>query len=207
MSLSEQPREAILELDIKKLDSDNGVENTLAKLDTLCLKDEHCSACEAFEKFEKFTWPSYMSIGDYIIEFEKLYTKIKDFDMILPDAVLAYRFLSNANIWTHHKELARATLSELKYDDNMKEKLRKIFSNPKIFLSDTKSEPCIKVESPDDTSPTYYKKGNFNRGLYQGRFNKASSFRNSNAGSYDKNFNVKSKKRNLVNKWWWDYQI
>ena len=39
-----------------------------------------------------------MSIGDYIIEFEKLYTKIKDFDMILPDAVLAYRFLSNANI-------------------------------------------------------------------------------------------------------------
>ena len=55
LSLSEQPREAILELDIKKLDSDNGVENTLAKLDTLCLKDEHCSACEAYEKFEKFT--------------------------------------------------------------------------------------------------------------------------------------------------------
>ena len=34
------------------------------------------------------------------------------------------------------------------------------------FVSDTKSEPHIKVESPDDTRPTYYEKGNFNRRPY-----------------------------------------
>ena len=39
-----------------------------------------------------------MTIGDYIIEFEKLYTKIKNFDMALPDGVLAYHFLNSANI-------------------------------------------------------------------------------------------------------------
>ena len=80
--------------------------------------------------------------------------------MTLPDGVLAYRFLSNAYISAHYKELARATLSELKYD-NMKEQLKKIFSNPKTFVSDTKSEPYIKVEPPDDTSPTYYQKRTF----------------------------------------------
>ena len=83
--------------------------------------------------------------------------------MTLPDGVLAYHFLNSANISAHHKELARATLSELKYD-NMKEQLKKIFSDPKFFVSDTKSEPYIKVESPDDNSPTYYQKGNLNRG-------------------------------------------
>lgn len=40
----------------------------------------------------------------------------------------------------------------------MKEQLKKMFSDPKLFASDTKSEPYINVESPDDISPTYYKK-------------------------------------------------
>ena len=196
--LSGQPREAILELDIEKLNSGNVVENIIAKIDTLYLKDVHCSAYEAYEKSEKYTRPSHMSIGDYIIEFEKLYTKIKNFDMTLPDGVLAYRFLNSANISTHYKELARGPL-ELKYD-NMKQQLKKIFGNPKIFVSDTKSELYIKVESPDDTYPTYYQKGNLNRGLYRGRFNKANSFRNSNVGSYNRNFNRKSRKTYSVNK-------
>ena len=34
----------------------------------------------------------------------------------------------------------------------------------------------------------------------EGCFNKANSFRNSNAGSYNRNFNIKSRKTNPVNK-------
>ena len=79
----------------------------------------------------------------------------------------------------------------------MKEQLKKIFSDAYIFVNDTKSESYIKVESLDDTSPTYYQKGNFNIGLY---FNRANSFRNSNAGSYNKKFHKKSRKTNPVNK-------
>ena len=63
-----------------------------------------------YEKFEKFTQPSHMSIGDYITEFEKLYTKIKNIDMTITDGVLAYHFLNSANISTHHKELATESL-------------------------------------------------------------------------------------------------
>ena len=51
----------------------------------------------------------------------------------------------------------------------MKEQLKKIFSDAYIFVNDTKSESYIKVESLDDTSPTYYQKGNFNIGLYFNR--------------------------------------
>ena len=141
-----------------------------------------------------------MLLGDYIIESEKLYTEIKNFDMTLNYGFEVYHFLNSANISIHHKELARTTLSKLKYN-NIKEQLRKIFCDPKVFASDTISEPDIKVESPDDSSPTYYQKGNFNRGSYQGRFNKANSFRNSNSGSHNRNFNRKSGKRNPVNKY------
>ena len=77
--------------------------------------------------------------------------------MPLPDGALAYHFLNSANISTGHKELVKTTLPNLKYD-NMKEQLKKMFSDPKLFASDTKSEPYINVESPDDISPTYYKK-------------------------------------------------
>ena len=119
--------------------------------------------------------------------------------MSIGDGVLAYCFLNSANISTHHKELARATLSELKYN-NINEQLKKIFSDSKFFVSDTKSEPYIKVESTDDTSPIYYQKGNFNRGSYRGCFTKAISFRNSNTGSYNRNFNIKSRKANPVKK-------
>ena len=83
----------------------------------------------------------------------------------------------------------------------MKEQLKKIFGDLKTFVKIfAKSEPYTKVESPDDTSPTYYQKGNFNRGSYQGRFNMANSFRNSNSGSYNNNFNGKSRKTNSINK-------
>ena len=64
-----------------------------------------------------------MTINNYIIEFECLYQKTKNYDMGLPD-VLAYKFLINANMSEYHKELVQATLSELKYN-TMKEQLKK----------------------------------------------------------------------------------
>ena len=40
----------------------------------------------------------------YIIQFEKLYTKIKAHDMTLPDGVLAYRILNSANLVIEDKK-------------------------------------------------------------------------------------------------------
>ena len=57
-----------------------------------------------------------MVINNYILEFDRLYHKIKNYDMSIPDGVPAYKLLNNANIPKHHKQLVRVTLSEFKYN-------------------------------------------------------------------------------------------
>ena len=96
-----------------------------------------------------------MTIKNSIIEFERLYHKIKNYDMGLPDGVLAYKFLNNANISEHHKQLVRATLSELKYS-TMEEQLKKVFSDPSNFTGSIKEEQNIKVESVSNTDDLHY---------------------------------------------------
>ena len=124
------------------------------------LKDSNYSAYEAYESFEKFCRPKSMPISDYIIEFERLHNKIKNHNMILPDGILAYKFLNNAKITGHHKQLVRATLSELKKYDKMKEQIKKVFSDPTNFTGEVKEETNIKVET------------SFERGTFYGNNNK-----------------------------------
>ena len=75
--------------------------------------------------------------------------------MALPDAVLAYRLLNNANIG-HEREqqLARATLAKLTYS-NMKDQLRKIFDETCLGFSSPKLDQDIKTES-DNSADVYY---------------------------------------------------
>ena len=78
LSLSGQAHEAVLELELDKLNDDNGVKNLLEKLDDkLYLKDDTHSAYEAYERFETFLRAPSMTVSDYIIEFEHLYNKAK----------------------------------------------------------------------------------------------------------------------------------
>ena len=81
MSLTGQARETILGLRINKRTYDQGVESLMEELGTLYLKDSQYSAYEAYEQFEKFCRPKSMSISNDIIKFERLYNKIKNFNM------------------------------------------------------------------------------------------------------------------------------
>ena len=69
------------------------------------------------------------------MEFELLYHKIKSFKFC--------KFLNNANISVQHKQLVRATLTELK-DDNMKDQM-KAFSIPINFSSIVQDEQNMKA--------------------------------------------------------------
>ena len=71
LSLTGRARDAVLELDITKLNSVTGVKELIAKLDTLFLKDTEQRIYGAYDDFEKFKRNSDMNINDYIIEFEK----------------------------------------------------------------------------------------------------------------------------------------
>ena len=132
MSLTGQAREAIVSPDINRLPCDQDVEILIEELDKLYLKDSQYSAYEAYEQFEKFCRPKSMNISNYIIEFNIRFNKIKNFNMTLPDGVLAYKFLNNPNISEQHKQLMRATLTELKYEKT-KDQIKKVFSDPINF--------------------------------------------------------------------------
>ena len=75
----------------------------------------------AYQTFKNFKQPSQMLMKDYLVKFEQLYTKIKDHQMILPDGVLAYRVLNSANLTTDQMTLCRATMTELKYRERVKQ--------------------------------------------------------------------------------------
>ena len=124
LSLSGQAREAVLELELDKLNDDNGVKNVLETLDKLYVKDDTHSAYEAYKRLETFSRAPSMTVSDYIIEFERLHNKAKQHKMELPDGVLAYRFLNSVNISSQYKQLVRATLPELSYQ-SMKDQLKK----------------------------------------------------------------------------------
>ena len=78
LSLAGQAREAIVSLDINRLFCDHGVENLREELDKPYLKDSQYTAYEPYEQFEKFCRPKSVNISNYIIEFERLYNKIKN---------------------------------------------------------------------------------------------------------------------------------
>ena len=143
LTLSGQVREAVLGLDISKLAHDDRVKNLLNCLDELFHKDETCSSYEAYEAFEKFVRPAAMNISDYIIQFEQLYNKAKSHKMEILDGVLADHLLNSANLSEQHKQLVRATVSEMKYSI-MKEQLKKVFTNT---TSSPQEEPPVKLEA------------------------------------------------------------
>ena len=57
-----------------------------------------------------------MTISDYINEFERLLNKTKRYGSDMSTGILAYRLLKSANLSEQHQKLARATITELKYD-------------------------------------------------------------------------------------------
>ena len=128
LSLKGKAREAALEIDIDQIKGANGVKAILDKLDKLFLEDTNQSAYLAYQKFETFKRPEQMSMKDYLVKFEQLYTKIKDHQMILPDGVLAYRVLNSANLNNDQMTLCRATMTELKYESMVKQ-LTRLFAD------------------------------------------------------------------------------
>ena len=65
------------------------------------------------------------SIDKYLTEFDIMYNRLNVHNIELPDTVLAYRLLENANLEKSKTELVRATINRLTFDE-MKKQLRKL---------------------------------------------------------------------------------
>ena len=131
-------------ISVSDLNKDNGLNTLITKIKTLYAKDINALAYMAYDQFENFKRPDEMTIVDYINEFERLNNKIRQFDMVLPTGVLAYKVLNNANISSEKKQLIRATVVSLTYE-NMTKQLKAIYDSSANSsaneLVDIKSEP------------------------------------------------------------------
>ena len=81
---------------------------------------------------------------DYLNEFETLCNKIKDFEMELLSAVLAYCLFKGANIAEDKQQLTQTTINEMTHK-SMKKQLKTIFDSLSCVSSTDKNVP-IKVE-------------------------------------------------------------
>ena len=159
LSLSGKARLACACLTKEQLNADDGVEILTTKLSELYAKDKDQATYEAYEKFETFRRDSNMNIRDYINEFEHLNDRLKQFKIDLPDAVLAYQLLKNANLPADKRDLARATISSLTFV-HMKKQINAIYDHCSSSELESNSR-SIKV----DPDPVYYSNSNrYNRG-------------------------------------------
>ena len=113
MSLEGKAREAFLELDTAVLNSEDGMKNLYEKLDTLFLEDINQSAFRAYETFENYRRPPGTSLEDFLIDFGQHVARLKDFNILLPEPVLAFKALKSADLTLDNKKLVKATVSEL----------------------------------------------------------------------------------------------
>ena len=78
LSLEGKAREAVLELDIMVLNSEDRMEKVYEKLDTLFLEDINQSTFLAYKTFKGYRRQPDTSIEDFLINFGQHVAKLKD---------------------------------------------------------------------------------------------------------------------------------
>ena len=73
-------------------------------LDSVFLREEKDRAYEAYSNFDSVRDIS-VAITDYIIDFEQRYNRMRKYEMVLPDAVLAFKLLYTAFLGGRKKQL------------------------------------------------------------------------------------------------------
>ena len=145
LTLEGKAREAILEMDALSLNTENGMKLMYEKLDTLYKDDKPQSALISYETFEKYRRPSDMSVCDYLIEFDRLTARLSDYEIKLPESVLADRALKSANLSQENEQLIKATVSELTFKA-MAKQLKKVMRGYSGTASSNDTGQSVKVK-------------------------------------------------------------
>ena len=168
LCLKGKAREIVRELPLADISAENGLQKIKAKLDDHFEKDKVQRSFMNLENFEKFRRGVDMPIHEFISKFDQLHNKVKENNITYPDGVLAYKLLTQANLAEGERNLIKATMTDLTYE-NIKKALLSVFSDITKKTS-IKSEPLVKVEE------TCYNEGSklqepmyVNRGRFRGR--------------------------------------
>ena len=148
LSLTGQARDAIREMDVSSLTNENGMDRLIEKLDSLFLEDASQSAFMTYENFESFSRETTVPMNDYLISFDRHVARLKEYNIILPEPVLAYRALKSASLSSETEKLVRATISDLTLSA-MTTQLKKITFTD--FKKKTETSVPIKIDPSSTT--------------------------------------------------------
>ena len=146
-----RPEQVAIQLDIKKLCTETGVETLIKELDTLFQPDTTQQVFNALDEFLNYSRPAGTSIEDYVREFTRLQRiaeqkkKEDDATALFHDGVLGYFLLKNSNLDDNSLRLIRATVQELSFK-NVEAALKRTFgeglgSGLHTATATVKSEP------------------------------------------------------------------
>lgn len=162
LTLDGSAEEAVLELELEIINSDDGLEKVLEKLDKLYLKDTTLEKFEALDKFDTYKRTSETSIQEHIHQFEKLYFKLKSHGTTISEDLLAYKLLKSANLSKQDEKLAKGTVTELTLI-SMKAQLKKIFPDKESLSQASNSLQVHEINEVtyenidnDGCYPTYF---------------------------------------------------
>ena len=145
-SLKGNARKAANELTVAQIQSENGLELILGKIDKVTLLETNLNICVLLERFESMKRPPNMTISNFILDFESLHSKVAGLGCTYPDGVLAYRLMKSANISADHESLCRATVATGAWSyKSVSDQLKKIF--PELTAT-TSSEPPKFIDRP-----------------------------------------------------------
>ncbi len=128
LTLTGDAKAKALEIDVADLSKDTGLDAVLEALDTLFKTDTIDAAYAAYSDFDKFKKTEEMNMNEYIIQYERKYTKCVKFDMKLPDSVLAFKLLDNANLQQRDRQLILTAATDRTFG-TMKSSLKRIFGD------------------------------------------------------------------------------
>lgn len=160
LSMCGKPREMALEITIEELSGEDGVKKLLIKLDSFFERDKADRMYSAYTDFESCKKTENIVMNDYIVEFEQKYNVIKKYSMELPEPVVAFKLLDNANLGLSEKQLVLTACRDLTFE-SMKSALRRIFGG-RVAVSLNTDDISVKQE-------TVYYTTRGNQGNFAGR--------------------------------------
>lgn len=138
------------ELKLESINRDNGVETLITYMNKLFKKDELAEVYERFTLFFRYTKDSNKKMEDFIMEYEKLYNRMVQKKLKLPESILAFKLLESSNLEFKDRQLVLTGVNYENKDtlfEQMKSAMKKFFGQQATSPStSSRNESQIKVE-------------------------------------------------------------
>ena len=122
LQLDDDTQDTILELISREnLKKEDGAEQVVNNLKEIFKKEESVAAFELYEEFRTYKRPANMCINKFCSEFQKKLSKVMASGTTLSENVLAFKLLKAAKVTERQEQLIRATISEINYENMVKQ--------------------------------------------------------------------------------------